>query len=277
MKKLLVCILSLLMVASMTGLFVTSLADESSTDVTVLKLDEAFSIVTTNNFSVAVSPALSTLGNNGNEYELDGYTEALKKVEIYNGTETKNATHFRNEPSTGGMLKIWAAEMTDFIDFAQAAAGCTVTFKAGITFIDQWNNAKKYSLGNEDIVYTCEGNGVWKRQIKSEELTVLTPADTIETGDNNFRITVSPSLYTASENEYDIKYAPLSAIELFNGTGTANVTNFRNEPTTGKLLFYNTNGFMAFNAATEGSTITIKAGTVFCDHVNFYTFGNSAA
>ncbi len=274
MKKLLVCILSLLMVASMTGLFVTSLADESSTDVTVLKLDEAFSIVTTNNFSVAVSPALSTWGNNGSEYELEGYTEALKKVEIYNGTETKNATHFRNEPSTGGMLKIWAAGMTDFIDFAQAAAGCTVTFKAGITFIDQWNNAKKYSLGDEDIVYTCEGNGVWKRQIKSEELTVLTPADTIEAGDNNFRITVSPSLYTANELEYDIKYAPCSAIELFNGTGTANVTHFRNEPTTGKLLFYNTNGFMAFNVATESSTITIKAGTVFCDHVNFYTFGN---
>ena len=268
MKKLLVCILSLLMAASMTGLFVTALATEEDNRTTALTLNYYLE-AGENNFRVSVNtPVYTTPAGQNPENEYDIPNAPLSAIVLSNGSATAYVTHFRNEPSTGKLLFY---NTNNFMAFNSAAAGCTITFKAGATFTDK---GVTYTFGDEDIVYTCEGNGVWKRQIKNAELTVLTPADTIEAGGNNFKITVSPSLYTANENEYDIPYAPLSAIVLSDGSTTANVTHFRNEPSTGKLLFYNTNNFMAFNAAAEGSSITIKAGTVFCDHVKFYTFGN---
>ena len=265
MKKLLIAILSLLLVTCTAGLFIVASAEETTTEPVVLTLDYSLT-AGENQFRVKASPSLYVNATEG-EYDIPG--ASLNGVELFNGTDTATVTHFRNEPNSGSLLFY---NTNRFMAFNTASAGCTVTFKANTTFVD---HDTTYTFGNKDIVYVCRGSGVWTREIGAEEYTLLTAPDTIEAGVNQFRLAVSPLLYKADGVvEYDVPGAPLSAVEIFNGTSTANVTHFRVEPATGKLLFYNTNNFLNFASATEGCTITIKAGTTFVDHVNFYTFGN---
>lgn len=95
-------------------------------------------------------------------------------------------------------------------------------------------------------------------------------------GDNCFTAEVSPSLYTAEgQQEYEIAGADLSSVVISDGNSTASVTLFRNEPAMGRMKFYNTNGFMNFQTAAKGSTITFKAGTTFADKGATYTFGDT--
>ena len=55
-------------------------------------------------------------------------------------------------------------------------------------------------------------------------------------GDNCFTAEVSPSLYTAEgQQEYEIAGADLSSVVISDGTSTATITHFRNEPAMGRM------------------------------------------
>lgn len=257
MKKLLVFLLSAIMAVCMCGFAVTHAEGNPVT----LELPAALG-AGDNCFTAEVSPSLYT-AEGQQEYEIAGAD--LSSVVISDGTSTATITHFRNEPAMGRM-KFYNTH--GFMNFQTAAKGSTITFKAGTTFADK---GATYTFGDTDVVYECDGNGNWLNQT-AERVTLTLNSITPDT--NMFRLAVSPSLYAEEgAGEYDIASASLSSVILSNGTSTASVTHFRNEPAMGCMKFYDTNNFMNFRTAAAGSTITFKANTLFADHNKIYTFG----
>ncbi len=257
MKKLLVFLLSAIMAVCMCGFAVTHAEGNPVT----LELPAALG-AGDNCFTAEVSPSLYT-AEGQQEYEIAGAD--LSSVVISDGTSTATITYFRNEPAMGRM-KFYNTH--GFMNFQTAAKGSTITFKAGTTFVD---NGATYTFGDTDVVYECDGNGNWLNQT-AERVTLTLNSITPDT--NMFRLAVSPSLYAEEgAGEYDIASASLSSVVLSNGTSTASVTYFRNEPAMGCMKFYDTNNFMNFRTAAAGSTITFKANTLFADHNKIYTFG----
>lgn len=257
MKKLLVFLLSAIMAVCMCGFAVTYAQGNPVT----LELPAALE-AGENCFTAEVSPSLYT-AENQQEYDVPGV--ALSSVVISDGTATATVTHFRNEPMAGRM-KFY--NTNGFMNFKTAAKGSTITFKAGTTFVD---HDTTYTFGDADVVYECDGKGNWLNQT-AEKVTLTLNSVTPDT--NMFRLAVSPSLYAEEGvGEYDIPSASLSSVVLFDGTSTATVTYFRNEPAMGCMKFYDTNNFMNFKTAAAGSTITFKANTTFADHNKIYTFG----
>lgn len=257
MKKLLVFLLSAIMTVCMCGFVVTYAEGNPVT----LGMPAALG-AGDNYFTAEVSPSLYTeVGQQ--EREITGAD--LSSVVISDGTSTATVTNFRNEVGMGRM-KFY--NTNNFMNFQTAAKGSTITFKAGTTFVD---NDTTYTFGEKDVVYECDGNGNWLNQT-AERVTLSLNSITPDT--NMFRLAVSPSLYAAEGvGEYDITSASCSSVILSDGTSTAAVTHFRNEPAMGCMKFYDLNNFMNFQTAAAGSTITFKANTVFADHNKIYTFG----
>lgn len=258
MKKLLVFLLSAIMTVCMCG-FVVIYAEGNPV---TLGMPAALG-AGDNCFTAEVSPSLYTeVGQQ--EREITGAD--LSSVVISDGTSTATVTNFRNEVGMGRM-KFY--NTNNFMNFQTAAKGSTITFKAGTTFVD---NGTTYTFGEKDVVYECDGKGHWYNRAAERvtlSLNSITPADAV-----SFRLAVSPSLYTKDgEGEYEISDVDLSSVILSDGTSTAAVTHFRNEPTMNCMKFYNTNNFMNFQAPAAGSTITFKANTTFADHNKIYTFG----
>ena len=258
MKKLLVFVLSAVMAVCMCGFAVTAFAEG---DPVALGLPAALG-ADENYFTAEVSPSLYT-EEGVIEYDIAG--APLSSVILSDGSKTASVTHFRNEPAMGRM-KFY--DTNGFMNFKTAAKGSTITFKANATFTDRGTT---YTFGDKDVVYECDGNGGWTK--KAAEKVTLSPV-AIAADENMFRLTVSPSLYTAEGvSEYDIPGASLSSVILSDGSKTASVTHFRNEPAMGCMKFYDTNGFMNFKTAAKGATITLKGNTTFIDHDAVYTFG----
>lgn len=257
MKKLLVFLLSAIMAACMCGFAVTYAQGNPVT----LELPAALG-AGDNCFTAEVSPSLYT-ETGKTEYDIEGAD--CSSVVISDGTSTATVNYFRNEPAMGRM-KFY--NTNGFMNFQTATKGSTITFKSGTTFVD---NGTTYTFGDTDVVYECDGNGNWLN--KTAERVTLT-LNSITPDTNMFRLAVSPSLYAAEGvGEYDIASASLSSVVLFDGTSTATVTHFRNEPAMGCMKFYDLNNFMNFQTAAKGATITFKANTLFADHNKIYTFG----
>ena len=258
MKKLLVFVLSAVMAVCMCGFAVTAFAESDPVALglpAVLGADE-------NYFTAEVSPSLYT---EEGVIEYDIANAPLSSVVLSDGSKTASVTHFRNEPAMGRM-KFY--DTNGFMNFKTAAKGSTITFKANATFTDRGTT---YTFGDKDVVYECDGNGGWTK--KAAEKVTLSPV-AISADENMFRLTVSPSLYAAEGvSEYDIPGAPLSSVVLSDGSKTASITHFRNEPAMGCMKFYDTNAFMNFKTAAKGATITLKGNTTFVDHDAVYTFG----